>query len=180
MTLDREQLLRAAADFLGRRPNATQDEIAAAVGVSRATLHRHFAGRAALLEALDELAVAQMHQALKTARLQEDSATEALRRLVTACRPVSPYLALLYSQTQELDPDQSLAGWSDIDAEITALFQRGQQAGEFCPDLTAAWLTEAFYSLVAGAAWAIRIGRVAGRDFTHMITDLLLHGVVRP
>ena len=180
MTLDREQLLRAAADFLGRRPNATQDEIAAAVGVSRATLHRHFAGRAALLEALDELAVAQMHQALKTARLQEDSAIKALRRLVTACRPVSPYLALLYSQTQELDPDQSLAGWSDIDAEITALFQRGQQAGEFRPDLTAAWLTEAFYSLVAGAAWAIRIGRVADRDFTHMITDLLLHGVVRP
>ena len=180
MTLDRERVLRAATDFLGRRPNATQDEIAAAVGVSRATLHRYFAGRAALLEALDDLAVTQMHQALKTARLHEDSATEAMRRLVAACQPVSPYLALLYSQTQDIDADKSLAGWSEIDAEITALFQRGQQAGEFRPDLTATWLTEAFYSLVAGAAWAIRIGRVAGRDFTHMITDLLLHGVVRP
>ena len=180
MTLDRERVLRAAADFLGRRPNATQDEIAAAVGVSRATLHRYFAGRAALLEALDDLAVTQMHQALKTARLHEDSATDAMRRLVAACQPVSPYLALLYSQTQDIDADKSLAGWSEIDAEITALFQRGQQAGEFRPDLTATWLTEAFYSLVAGAAWAIRIGRVAGRDFTHMITDLLLHGVVRP
>ena len=180
MTLDRERVLRATADFLGRRPNATQDEIAAAVGVSRATLHRYFAGRAALLEALDDLAVTQMHQALKTARLHEDSATDAMRRLVAACQPVSPYLALLYSQTQDIDADKSLAGWSEIDAEITALFQRGQQAGEFRPDLTATWLTEAFYSLVAGAAWAIRIGRVAGRDFTHMITDLLLHGVVRP
>ena len=180
MTLDREQVLRAAADFLGRRPNATQDEIAAAVGVSRATLHRYFAGRAALLEALDDLAVTQMHQALKTARLHEDSATDAMRRLVAACQPVSPYLALLYSQTQDIGADKSLAGRSEIDAEITALFQRGQQAGEFRPDLTATWLTEAFYSLVAGAAWAIRIGRVAGRDFTHMITDLLLHGVVRP
>ena len=180
MTLDREPVLRAAADFLGRRPNATQDEIATAVGVSRATLHRYFVGRAALLEALDDLAVTQMHQALNTARLHEDSATDAMRRLVAACQPVSPYLALLYSQTQDIDADKSLAGWSEIDAEITALFQRGQQAGEFRPDLTATWLTEAFYSLVAGAAWAIRIGRVAGRDFTHMITDLLLHGVVRP
>jgi TetR/AcrR family transcriptional regulator, mexCD-oprJ operon repressor len=177
MPLDRDGLLRAAADFLGRRPNATQDEIAVAVGVSRATLHRHFAGKPALMEALDTLAMDQMRDALKTARLTEDSATEALRRLVTACRPVSPYLALLYSQSQEIDMDQSLQGWAEIDNEISALFQRGQQAGEFRHDLTAAWLTEALYSLVAGAAWALRVGRVAGRDFDRMIIELLLHGV---
>ena len=179
MSLDRDRLLRAAADFLGRRPNATQDEIAAAVGVSRATLHRHFAGTPALMEALDYLAITEMRDALKTARLHEGSAIEALRRLVTACQPVSPYLALLYSQSQEIDVDMSLQGWADIDAEITALFRRGQRAGEFRPDLTAAWLTEALYSLVAGAGWAIQVGRVAGRDFDHMIADLLLHGVSR-
>jgi TetR/AcrR family transcriptional regulator, mexCD-oprJ operon repressor len=177
MALDRDRLLRAAADFLGRRPNATQDEIAAAVGVSRATLHRYFAGKPALLAALDELAISEMRTALKTARLHDDSATEALRRLVRACQPVSPYLALLYSQSQDLDSDESLQGWADIDAEITALFERGQRCGEFRPDLTAGWLTEALYSLVAGAGWAIQVGRVAGRDFTHMINDLLLHGV---
>jgi TetR/AcrR family transcriptional repressor of mexCD-oprJ operon len=179
MTVDREKLLRGAADFLGRRPNATQDEIAAAVGVSRATLHRYFAGKPALMEALDQLAIDEMRKAVRAARLQDDSATEALRRLVAACEPASPYLALLYSQSQEIDLDESLKGWADIDAEITALFQRGQRAGEFRPDLTAAWLTEALYSLVAGAAWSIQVGRAARRDFGHMIAGLLLNGVVQ-
>ena len=179
MKLEPEQVLRAAADFLSRRPNATQDEIAAAVGVSRATLHRYFAGRAALLEALDKLAIAQMHEALKTARWQDGSATEALRRLAAACEPVSGYLALLYSQSQDFDANQAQEGWAEIDAEIRKLFERGQREGEFRPDLSAFWLTEAFYSLVCGAAWVIQVGRAARRDFTDMITDLLLHGVSR-
>ena len=179
MTPNRERMLRAAADFLGRRPNATQDEIAAAVGVSRATLHRYFAGRAELLEALDQLAVAQMHEALKTARWQDGSATEALQRLVTACEPVSGYLTFLCTQSQGSDADQAQEGWEEIDAEIRELFERGQREGEFRPDLSAVWLTEAFYDLVAGAAWVIQAGRAARRDFTQMITDLLLHGVSR-
>ena len=177
MALDRDGLLRAAANFLGRRPNATQDEIAAAVGVSRATLHRHFSGKPALMEALDELAIAEMRKALKTARLDQDSATEALRRLIAAFEPVSPYLSLLYSQSQEIDADQSMDGWAAIDAEINALFARGQRAGQFRPDLTATWLTEALYSLVAGAGWSIQVGRVASRDFERVITELLLNGV---
>lgn len=177
MPLDRDGLLRAAADYLGRRPNATQDEIAAAVGVSRATLHRHFAGKPALMQALDELAITVMRDALKDARLDEDSATAALRRLITECQRVAPYLALLYSQSQQLDPEKSMQGWADIDVAFNKLFERGQRAGEFRPDLTAAWLSEALYSLVAGAGWAIQVGRVASRDFDYMITELLLNGV---
>jgi TetR/AcrR family transcriptional repressor of mexCD-oprJ operon len=179
MKLDRAQVLRAAADFLSRRPNATQDEIAAAVGISRATLHRYFAGRAALLEALDQLAVAHIHEALKTARWQDGSATEALQRLVTACEPVSGYLMLLYTQSQDFDANQANEAWAEIDAEIRQLFQRGQRDGEFRPDLSAVWLTEALYNLVAGAAWVIQVGRAARHDFTEMITELLLHGVIR-
>lgn len=177
MSATPDQLLRAAADFLGRRPNATQDEIAAAVGVSRATLHRHFSGRLALMKALEDLAIVEMRKVLETVQLHEGSATEALRRLVLACQPVSPYLALLYSQSQELELANTITTWQEIDDAITALFQRGQREGDFRPDLTAAWLTEAFYSLVSATEWAIRAGRVAGRDFDRLITDLLLNGV---
>jgi hypothetical protein len=118
-----------------------------------------------------------MRAAVESARLSEGSAADALTRLVAACRPVSPYLALLYSQSQDLDDAQSIDGWAETDAAITALFERGQRTGEFRPDLTAAWLTEALYSLVGGAGWCIQVGRVASRDFEHMITELLLSGV---
>jgi len=172
----REDLLRSAADYLGRRPNATQDEIATALGVSRATLHRHFAGRVALLAALEDLAIAEMREVLAAVRLQDGSAADALRRLVSACEPVSPYLALLYSQSQE-DPTACIEVWEEIDGAITELFLRGQRDGSFRPELPPAWLTEAFYGLVAATDWSIRAGRVAPRDFSRLISDLLLQGV---
>ncbi|OAN39269.1 TetR/AcrR family transcriptional regulator [Mycolicibacterium iranicum] len=179
MLSTRDQLLRAAADFLGRRPNATQDEIASAVGVSRATLHRHFAGRAALMSAIEELAMAEMREVLKTVRLDEGPATDALRRLVTACEPVYPYFVLMYSQSQETDLETTIEIWDEVDSAITELFLRGQREGEFRPELTAAWLTEALYALIGGTAWSIRAGRAAGRDFDRLIIDLLLNGVTK-
>lgn len=177
MAMDQDRLLRAAAAFLGRRPNATQDEIASAIGISRATLHRYFAGRAALIEALEQLALSQVRTALNNARWREGPAAHALQRLVAACEPVSGYLTLLYTHSQEFDIDELKQGWAEIDGEIRELFLRGQRDGEFRPDLTATWLTEAFYNLVAGAGWSIRSGRAAPRDFTEMITELLLRGV---
>ena len=56
-------------------------------------------------------------------------------------------------------------------------FVRSELAKSDRPELTAAWLTEAFYSLIAGTAWSIRAGRAAARDFDRLITDLLLNGV---
>ncbi|GAA2704415.1 TetR family transcriptional regulator [Actinoplanes palleronii] len=179
MQMDQEALLRAAAEFLGRRPNATQDEIAEAAGVSRATLHRHFAGRRALLDAVDALAVREMRQALDDVRLTEGPAADALRRLITASQPVSPFLALLYSQSQEYDSDEPGAAWAEIDEALMALFRRGQENGEFRTDLSPAWFSDALFSVVAGAAWSVKVGRAAARDYPAMITGLMLDGVLR-
>lgn len=145
--------------------------------MSRATLHRHFAGRKALLEAVDALAVRELRQALAEARLDEGSASEALHRLVVASQPVSPFLALLYSQSQEFEDDNIDGDWVELDEALVGLFRRGQDSGEFRADLSAAWSADALFCLVAGAAWSVKVGRSAGRDYPAMITGLLLDGV---
>lgn len=178
MAVDREHVLRSAAALLTRKSTATMDEVAKAAGISRATLHRQFAGRDALVRALEALGIAECEAALDAARLAEGPAREAVRRLVREVEPAAGLLAFLYSENQLFEGEQN-EGWSRIDDRIAALFRRGQAAGEFRIDLTPAWLTEALYGLLASGAWAVSEGRVAPKDFHFMIVELLLGGALR-
>ncbi|MFV0137035.1 TetR/AcrR family transcriptional regulator [Streptomyces sp. HMX87] len=179
MAVDRDHVLRTAAALLTRKSTATMDEVARAAGLSRATLHRHFAGRDALVRALEALGIAECEAALEAARLDEGPASEAVRRLVREIEPAAGLLAFLYTENQLFEGEEQHEGWARIDARLGALFRRGQDSGEFRIDLTPAWLTEALYGLLGSAAWAIAEGRVARNDFTHSIVELLLGGALR-
>ncbi|MFD9822277.1 TetR/AcrR family transcriptional regulator [Streptomyces violascens] len=179
MTVDRDQVLRTAAALLTRKATATMDEVARAAGIGRATLHRHFAGREALVRALEELGIRELEGALDKARLDEGAVSEALRRMVAEVEPVAGLLAFLVTENQLFEGEQMNAGWARIDARVSVLFKRGQEQGEFRIDLTPAWLTEALYGLIGAGAWAVQDGRVAAKDFQYMIAELLLGGVRR-
>ncbi len=179
MSFDRAQVLRSAAALLTRKSTATMDEVARAAGISRATLHRQFAGRDALVRALEELGIAECVAALDRAALDEGPAADALRRLIREVEPAAPLLAFLVTENQLFEGEQQNAGWAQLDSRIEALFRRGQEAGEFRIDLTPAWLTEALYGLIGSAAWSVQDGRVAAKDFQFMIVELLLGGALR-
>ncbi|MFJ6938271.1 TetR/AcrR family transcriptional regulator [Streptomyces sp. NPDC101132] len=179
MAMDRDQVLRDAAALLARKSTATMDEVAKAAGIGRATLHRHFAGRDALVRALEELGIREFEQAFDRARLDEGSAVDALRRLVAASEPNAQLLAFLVTENQLFEGDQINEGWARLDARVSALFRRGQDEGDIRIDLSPAWLTEALYGLVGACAWSVMVGRVAAKDFQHMVTELLLGGVRR-
>lgn len=179
MAVDRDHVLRTAAALLTRKATATMDEVAKAAGISRATLHRHFAGRDALVRALESLGIAECEAALDAARPDEGPARDAVHRLVREIEPSAGLLAFLYTENQLFEGEEQNAGWARIDERIAALFRRGQQTGEFRIDLSAVWLTEALYGLLGSGAWAVAEGRVARNDFTHMIVELLLGGALR-
>ncbi|MCB5911097.1 TetR/AcrR family transcriptional regulator [Streptomyces pinistramenti] len=179
MAVDRARVLEEAAALLARRSTSSMDEIARAAGISRATLHRHFAGRDALIRALEQLGIEQLAQAMDAARLDEGDAAGALRRLVAEAQQVAGVLAFLFTENQLFEGEEVNAGWARLDTRIHALFRRGQEEGDFRIDLSATWLTEAFYGLVGAGAWAVQDGRVARNDLTHSIAELLLGGIRR-
>lgn len=179
MTVDRERVLKDAAALLTRKSTASMAEIARAAGISRATLHRHFAGRDALIRALEELGIAETGRALDAARLAEDGAEDALRRLIAEIEPVAGVLAFLYTENQLFEGEEINEGWTELDARFHALFRRGQEEGAFRIDLTPAWLAEALYGLICAGAWSVHEGRLARADRNHSIAELLLGGVRR-
>ncbi|MEV0637301.1 helix-turn-helix domain-containing protein [Streptomyces sp. NPDC050619] len=179
MAVDRDHVLRSAAALLTRKSTATMDEVAKAAGISRATLHRQFAGRDALVRALEALGIAECEAALDAARLDDGPASDAVRRLVRAVEPAAPLLAFLYTENQLFEGEEQNTGWAQMDDRISALFRRGQLNGEFRIDLTPAWLTEALYGLLASGAWMVQSGKGAPKDFHHMVVELLLGGALR-
>lgn len=179
MAVDRDHVLRSAAALLTHKSTATMDEVAKAAGISRATLHRQFAGRDALVRALESLGIAECEAVVDSARLDEGAASDAVRRLVRGIEPVAGLLAFLYTENQLFEGEEVDEGWSRIDARIAALFRRGQDNGEFRIDLTPTWLTEALFGLLASGAWVVQSGKVAANDFHHMIVELLLGGALR-
>ncbi|WP_329276844.1 TetR/AcrR family transcriptional regulator [Streptomyces sp. NBC_00691] len=179
MSVDRTQVLHAAAALLSRKATATMDEVARAAGIGRATLHRHFAGRDALVRALEEHGLQEIEAALERAAPEDGPEDEAVRRIVAEVEHLAPLLSFLVTENQLFEGDGQNEGWARIDDRVSALFRRGQENGVFRIDLTPAWLTEAFYGLVGSGAWAVQDGRVAAKDFQYMIAELLLGGARR-
>ncbi|WP_232839117.1 TetR/AcrR family transcriptional regulator [Streptomyces triticisoli] len=179
MAVDRDHVLRSAAALLTHKATATLDEVARAAGISRATLHRHFAGREALVRALEALGIEECEAALDAARLEDGPAADAVRRLVRELEPAAGLLSFLYTENQLFEGEEQNEGWARLDERISALFRRGQLSGEFRIDLTPAWLTEALFGLIASGAYVVLSGRVAPKDFHHMIAELMLGGALR-
>ncbi|QMU69524.1 TetR/AcrR family transcriptional regulator [Streptacidiphilus sp. P02-A3a] len=179
MATDRDAVLHTAVGVLSRQPTAAMDEIARAAGISRATLHRMFPGRDALVREVGAHALRRMAAALDAADLDRGDPVDAVRRLAEAVIPEASLAAFLTGESRLFDDDSINAEWDAVDARVAALFLRGQKSGAFRIELPAAWLSEAFFDLLAGVGWAVQDGRLAPRDSNHALTELFLGGALR-
>ncbi|AUG75229.1 TetR family transcriptional regulator [Kitasatospora sp. MMS16-BH015] len=179
MATDRDAVLEAAVGVLSRRPTAHLDEIARAAGISRATLHRIFPGREALIREVGATSLRRLATALDAAEIESGDPEAALRRLIAMVVPDAALCAFLAGENQLFDDPEINDLWEVQDARVRALFLRGQQQGVFRIELSAGWLSEAFFDLVAGVGWAVQDGRLAPRDSAFSLAELLLGGALR-
>lgn len=174
-------LLICAAEVLATAPAASMDDIAAAAGVSRATLFRRYPNRQVLVAAVARAAAEAFVTATDAARLEEDPPDVAMRRLIGELAPLGVRFGLLTSQPlDELVERELLALVHDSEEQLRALVRRGQEEGVFRVDLSSEWVVVMVTWLLVGGADGVRLGRLAAREVERLIAETVLSALSRP
>jgi AcrR family transcriptional regulator len=170
-----EAILDAAAGLLaqGGEPPSMND-VAAAAGVARATLYRHFPTREQLLQALTGAVIDSTATRLAQADLDAVPVTEAIARVARViAADGSRYAALLGRFGSSHYPGDAE---HQIGMLLQALLQRGIDDGTFRSDLTLEELAFLLGSLLEATARMTAEHLAGAEKAAALVTSVFLHG----
>lgn len=171
---DDNTTLAALAIALVEQPRATLQELAKAVGISRATLYRFYQTREKLIERLFAYSTQAFEAGIEKAQLDTAPPLEALRNLIynhLEHRALTTFLMYYWKEApKNLDLEKQ------CNTRLDNFFLRGQQEGFFRIDISAVALTETLVGLMVWLTEAERQGRIARQSLASIIETLFMQG----
>lgn len=149
----REAVLEAAFLTFNEQPGASLGDVAQRAGVGRATLHRHFSSRDALIEALAQTALQELKDAIEAATASAQTHIDGLRLSLAAIIPLASRQWFLSHELFEEGSKIAAAYEADI-AELHHEIDAARAEGSFAPDLPTKWIAETYENLIY-AAWTM-------------------------
>ncbi|MEV4805256.1 TetR/AcrR family transcriptional regulator [Nonomuraea sp. NPDC049421] len=183
MAVTRDQIMKTAIHHLNENPIASMAQLAEAVGVSRATLHRHFSSREELMLALahrahDQWEHVQERCGLVAATGSQDpgALAEALDALVAGMVEIADEYGFgLTDYTLMIEPELRRRA-DELEERELAFYAAAQRAGVLRADLPVRWVSNTVFGLMVTVRESLRRGDVARRDVHHLLRTTFLHG----
>lgn len=172
-----DRLIDIATGVLSANPASTMQEIALAAGVSRATLHRRFPSRDALMVAIAEVAIAEMRRVTDFVSATGLTGRAALESLIDHAIPLAPRFGFIATEPS-VENDICLAETVDSFLSVWESWcVEGQRRGELRVDIPAAWMISALHGLIVACYESVRRGEIGARDSVRLVRLTLFSGL---
>lgn len=170
----REAIRRAAAELLASDPSASLAQVAARAGVGRATLHRHFQGRAELVRAV-ALEALDATDAVCAGLEAAPSSRAALGQLFEAMVPLGAHYAFLIRCPVD-DPEVEARYAAQVE-QLRKLVEWLRADGWIAPTVPTAWAVALIDQLIWSTWTLVARGEIASREAARLAIDTVLHGM---
>lgn len=179
-----DQVALGALRLLNIDPSASMGALAAAAGISRATLHRHFATREDLIGHLGRMSLDSWRDALDEAKIDQAAASsdaaqcsEALDALCgQLIRDVEEY-GFTFTEHSLHSDDEITEASEKLQARESAFYAAAQAAGVLRIDLPTTWISHTVFGLLIGLREALRRGDIATSDAQRLLRETLRSGI---
>ncbi|MEM1075583.1 MAG: TetR/AcrR family transcriptional regulator [Pseudomonadota bacterium] len=172
----KDAIIEAAFEVFSESPTSSLSDVAVRAGVGRATLHRHFASRAALMHALAKTALAELEDAVQHETADASSYAEAFRQSFHAIVPLANRQWFLAHEDLEDDPAVA-AAYAESHAELLRDIEAAKTEGIFDPMLPTAWIANVYDNLVYAAWTLVRSGDATQKQAAELAWRTLKSGV---
>lgn len=176
----RRAILDAACARFAANPGASLSEIALAAGVGRATLHRLFGDRRALLRELALDALRACDEATSSIDRRAKSAAAAMRMLIEAIVPLGDRFRVLAADVGVLHDPEVAAHEARQRRELERLIELVKQDGLIDATVPSSWIVASLEALVYAAWVEVRKGNIAARDAASLVYYSLIRSRREP
>ena len=164
------RIIETASRVLADDHSAGMAEVAAAAGLARATLYRHFPSREDLVDTIRTQAFDEFERVVATARLGEDPPLDGIRRLIDGIIEVGDrYRFLLAEPPGEPKGDPRRKREDRMRKPVLAVIERAQRRGDLGTALTPMWGTQVLAALIDAALHAINDGQMTPDEATEAV-----------
>lgn len=174
LTSDDNKLLKKLSVAIVDNPRGTTKELAEAVGISKATLHRTYGTRDNLENILMKKASEAVKNIISITKIDFKDYKEGVKILLKAHYEDKEFLTFVCGYQLGVEDEY----WNDYFRAMDSFFLKGQKCGVFKIDFTVPALTEIFIASFAGMMEAERKGRVGSSYMLDNLENFLLYGLL--
>jgi TetR/AcrR family transcriptional regulator, mexCD-oprJ operon repressor len=170
---NREAVLETGLALLGQDPTLSIQEVAAASGLGRSTIYRHFADREELLDAVLGKVIERSRERTSAVPVAGRDAADVIRDLAAVllddCFAYGPLIANRSTNSRAIQASRESA-----ESAVRRFIEAASESGDIRNDLPVAWLHIAFQSIPMQALDEVRAGRVTEREAHALVGESLV------